>query len=209
MNDHREYLDLLEDDEFDDEWDEELDEDDWDEELDEAMESVFAVLSPAEEFYVHEAHRRTYAAPTESTYRAFPPANRSVQVGDIIVMDRGATNVAGVLPFANIPGILPGWALHADIVIHVAHQAHAVAIGGNVSHSVRLKRYPLDSNDHLVVAREQLYTQEPNAGQLPNLPSTNTAPGLDGQSTGRIFTLLSPVPSCVIAPSPLFGAPAT
>jgi hypothetical protein len=162
-------------------------------------------------FYLHEAHRRTYAAPTEGTYRAFPTANRPVQIGDIIVQDRQTNNVANVWPFARIPDLLDpavgGRGLHGDIVTYVSAGDHAVAVGGNLSGSIRLRRYPLDANSRLVVAQAQLFTQESATGPLPNLPSINPAPTLQDLSTARIFALLSPVPECRIVPSPLFGGP--
>lgn len=84
---------------------------------------------------------------------------------------------------------------------------HAVTIGGNLGESVSRRRYPLDADDRLVVARSRLYTQEANNTVFPPWPATSTA-DLHGESTARIFALLSPVPSCFIVPSPLFGGPA-
>jgi hypothetical protein len=80
-----------------------------------------------------------------------------------------------------------------------------VAIGGNVGNSVRRRRYPLDANRRLVVNRVQLYTQENDSGNLPNLPDTNNSPGLHIRSTGRIFALLSPVEICAAVPGQPFG----
>ena len=44
--------------------------------------------------------------------------------------------------------------------------------------------------------------------ELVLTPGMHTGSGLPSTSTARIFALLSPVPSCVIVPSPLFGGPA-
>ena len=62
------------------------------------------------------------------------------------------------------------------------------------------------ANRHLVVDREQLYTQEDANGNLPNLPSTDASPELNTLSTGRIFSLLSLVEECAAIPGqPLDG----
>ena len=160
--------------------------------------------------YIREAHQRT-AGPTrrDGTYQAFDPGQRPVQIGDIIIQDRQPDQndpVAWVWDFADL-ATLPLRALHGDIVTHVAPGDHAVAVGGNLSSSVRLRRYPLDANSQLVVSQAQLYTQETASGPLPNLPSVNPAPTLHPRSTARIFALLSPVPECRIVPSSLFGGP--
>lgn len=173
---------------------------------------VLLRVSGGHRVYVHEAHRRTSGpAQREGAYHACPPPGQSVGLGDIIVQDRHPSpdaNVADVWRFARIPQILAGRRLHGDIVVDVTAD-HVVAIGGNVVNSVRRRRYPLNPDGTLIVAREQLYTQETNNAVLPTLPDVNPAPGLHLRSTARIFALLSPVASCFIVPSPLFGGPST
>jgi hypothetical protein len=163
--------------------------------------------------YVVEAYRRRFGpSRKEGTYHAFRIAERTPQVGDIIIQDRqvpaGVTgNINNVLNFNNIPTTLPGGrALHGDIVVDAPNGSDfVVTIGGNVGQSVRRRRYPLDANRHLIVDRTQLYTQESNSGNLPNLPDTDNSAGLHARSTGRIFALLSLVEECAIVPGQQVG----
>jgi hypothetical protein len=151
-------------------------------------------------FYVIEAYQRRFGpGDKDGTYHAFRPNERSVQVGDIIVQDRQAAAIGAVWNFNNIPALAGGREMHCDIVVEVAAD-NAVAIGGNLSQSARRRRYPLNGDGTLVVAREQLFTQESNTGNLPAVPVVNAAAGLDGQSTGRIFALLCPVELCAVIP---------
>lgn len=156
-------------------------------------------------FYVEEAYYRRFGTTSqrrEGTYHAFRPNERVVQIGDIIVLDRQVNNINHVLRFNQIPGIsAPGYAMHCDIVVDVPENAgHVIAIGGNLGHSVRQRRYPLNGSGQLVVQREQLCTQESDNGFLPPLPSINNAAGLNSNSTGRIFAVLSPVEFCAVIP---------
>jgi hypothetical protein len=84
------------------------------------------------------------------------PGERSVQVGDIVVQDCQAAGIGAVSAFDNIPE-LAGREMHCDIVIDVAADS-AITIGGNLGQSVRRRRYPLNPDGTLVVARERLYT---------------------------------------------------
>jgi len=153
--------------------------------------------------YVIEAFNRRKNG-TGGGYQAFRINERTPQAGDIIIQDRQAGNLANVVTFDQIPTVLPGGReLHGDIVVEVAAD-YVVTIGGNLSQGVRRRRYPLDANGNLRVEREQLFTQESANGNLPNLPVVNNAAGLDGQSTGRIFALLSLVQVCAAIPGQPF-----
>lgn len=138
----------------------------------------------------------------KGTYQAFRPSERIPQVGDIIVQDRRVNDIAGVVAFDDIPTTLASsYALHGDIVVEASESGgFVVTIGGNLSNGARKRRYPLGANNHLVVERTQLFTQEDDNGNLPNVPVTNNAAGLNGSSTGRIFALLSPVEVCAAIP---------
>ncbi|RDV24599.1 DUF2272 domain-containing protein [Alteromonas aestuariivivens] len=150
--------------------------------------------------YVLGAYRRRFGpGQATGTYQAFEISEREPKIGDIIVQDRHGS----VVSFNNIPTTLAGGRkLHADIIVEAdPGNDYVIAIGGNVDQSVRKRRYPLDATRHLVVERTQLYTQEEDNGNLPPVPAANPAlTGLDTQSTGRIFALLSPVESCAVIP---------
>ena len=152
--------------------------------------------------YTYEAYQRGTGR-TMGTYNAFQINTGTPQVGDIIIQDRQAQTIGNVLQFGRIPQQLaPGMGreLHGDIVVEAPVGSNfVVTIGGNVGHSVRHRRYPLDLNRRLITNAGQLYTQENPAGNLPNIPAPIAAPAaaqLNSQSTGRIFALLSPVEEC-------------
>ena len=155
----------------------------------------------AHRVYVVEAFSRRFGPnQKDGTYHAFRIDERSPQVGDIIVQDRQANNIAGVVTFDQIPTALPGGRnMHGDIVVEV-NATDVVTIGGNLGGGVRRRRYPLDANGRLVMAREQLFTQEANDGTLAAVPVVNNAAGLNIQSTGRLVTLLSLVQVCAAVP---------
>jgi hypothetical protein len=156
----------------------------------------------AHRVYVVEAyHRRFGPNRKDGTYHAFRISESAPQVGDIIVQDRQANVIANVVGFDQIPTpvLTGGRELHGDIVVEVAADS-VVTIGGNLNGGVRRRRYPLDAQGKLVVLREQLFTQESAAGNLANVPVVNNAAGLDLQSTGRIFALLSLVELCAAIP---------
>ena len=159
--------------------------------------------------FVEEAYHRRLTAgkQRDGTYHAFPPIERSVQVGDIIALDRQANSIDSVEDFDDIPGItVRGRQMHSDIVVDVDPATNSlVAIGGNLGGSVRRRRYPLNADGTLVVAREQLFTQEADDGALANVPVVNGDPGLNINSTGRIFALLSPVEVCAAVPGQPLG----
>lgn len=131
------------------------------------------------------------------TYHAFPANTTSIDVGDIIVQDRHASNIGGVTSFANIPRI-GRRRLHSDIVVEV-NSDHVVAIGGNLGQSVRRRRFPLDANGNLIIDEATLYSQENDNGVLP-LRQTNPAQGLHSSSTRRIFAVLKLWEACVLMP---------
>lgn len=131
------------------------------------------------------------------TYHAFPANTTSIDVGDIIVQDRHASNIGGVTSFANIPRI-GRRRLHSDIVVEV-NSDHVVAIGGNLGQSVRRRRFPLDANGNLIIDRATLYSEENDNGVLP-LPQTNPAQGLHSRSTRRIFAVLKLWEACILMP---------
>jgi hypothetical protein len=161
------------------------------------------VGTSAHRVYVLEAYNNRFgASPKKGTYHAFRPNERTPQVGDIIVQDRQVSDINDVVAFDDIPTTLnSGYMLHADIVVEVPDGAdYVIAIGGNLSNSARRRRYPLDADRKLVVERTQLYTQENDNGNLPNIPATDNSAGLNSSSTGRIFALLSLVQQCAAIP---------
>lgn len=161
-------------------------------------------VSGAHRVYALEAHRRRVGPNRrDGTYHAFAPTSRAPAVGDIIVQDRQANAVAQVLSYADIGVLAQGRKTHGDIVIEVA-TGHVVTIGGNLGQGVRKRRFPLDGSGRLVVASNQLYTQEDSAGALAAVPSTTTA-ALASTSTRRIFALLSPVEVCAAVPGQPYG----
>jgi hypothetical protein len=156
--------------------------------------------------YTLAAHRRRFGCrqpdgtfdarcQRDGTYHAFATGELAVQIGDIVVQDRQASRPKEVWTFAHIPFLEQRRELHGDIVVDVK-PGFAETIGGNVDHSARRRRYRLDPNGRLVVATNQLYVQENNAGVMPALPSTSGA-ALDRHSTRQIFALLSLVEACV------------
>ena len=155
----------------------------------------------AHRVYVVEAFSRRFGPnQKDGTYHAFRIDERAPQVGDIIVQDRQANNIAGVVTFDQIPTVLPnGRNMHGDIVVEV-NATDVVTVGGNLSGGVRRRRFPLDANGRLVMAREQLFTQEAADGSLAAVPVVNNAAGLNLQSTGRLVALLSLVQVCAAVP---------
>lgn len=159
----------------------------------------------AHRIYTLEAYNRRFGPHArQGTYHAFAPNDRVPQPGDIIVQDRRSRiTMRSVLPFRRIPVRLArGFITHGDIVLQIAaDRSHVITIGGNVGDSVRRRRFPLDANGRLVVAANQLYTQEDNRGRLPAIPRPRLRRGnLHTRSTGRIFALLSPVMACYAPP---------
>jgi hypothetical protein len=151
--------------------------------------------------YVVEAHRRRFGpGRRDGTYHAFRIGERRVQVGDIIVQDREDVGVHEVWLFDDIPALARrSRKMHADIVVEVARD-HVVTIGGNLTNSVRRRRYPMTPQGLLVIDWNQLYTQEDDNLILPNLPVRHAPETLHPFSTWRIFALLSLVQQCGIIP---------
>lgn len=151
--------------------------------------------------YVQAARDRRIKA----TYRAFDPPGRKVELGDIIVTDRADFITAPVTLKALTSG-----AFHGDIVTELEQDAlgtrFAETIGGNVGHSVRRRRYPLDASGQLIVAKAGLFSQENAAGQFSAFVTLPKVPRLlQPASTGRVMALLSLVETC--APPPVATTP--
>src|SRR5262249_23069609 len=141
--------------------------------------------------YVVEARERRRNA-VAGTYHAFEPTERAVQVGDIICTDRK--------DFIEKPKLLRdvvrGDLLHGDIVTEVKTEngkpVFAETIGGNVGHTVRRRRYPLNKTGQLIVSATELFVQENDTGAFGSLtPLTQGPRMLPVASTGRILALLS------------------
>lgn len=168
------------------------------------------LASLAHAAYTVEARQRRAATTPRrrGTYHAFTPAERAPQVGDIIVMDRRD----GITPSQVITlATLTALKTHGDIVVE-RHADSLVTIGGNLGGSSRKRRYPLNAQGQLLVDPAGRFVQENSTGVLPALPAQPVAaPGaqpstaaanqpLAGQSTGRIFALLSLVEECAAVP---------
>lgn len=152
--------------------------------------------------YIREAYARRSA--TGLTYRAALPAAESVAVGDIIVMDRGATRARDVISLTSLPTT---GATHGDIVVSVnTRDGYALTVGGNLGDpeepnasvspardSARCRRFPLAADGRLLVAAGTLYQQEKNAaGTFQPVVEAGALPAgrLARSSTQRIFGLL-------------------
>lgn len=160
------------------------------------------LASIAHRLYTVEAYRRRFGpGKKDGTYHAFSVSEQAPQIADILVQDRQAGNIAGVIPFNDIPTVLPGGReLHGDIVVEV-NANDVVTIGGNLSNGVRRRRYPLSADGKLLVRRDQMFTQEGNVlGPPANVPVVNAAAGLNSLSTGRLFAALSLVELCAAVP---------
>ena len=148
--------------------------------------------------YTIEARsRRAATTPRHrGTYHAFTPRERAPRPGDIIVQDRrpGVT-AAQITALASLGA---GLISHGDIVVDV-QPGFVIAVGGNLGDSCRRRRYPRDAQGLLVIDPRQLFTQEDSAGALPALPLVSALP-LAGQSTARVFALLSPIEELAAVP---------
>jgi len=148
-------------------------------------------------YTVESRERRAASMPRHrGTYHAFRPDERAPQLGDIIVQDRRDGITAAQV--TSLASLAAGLITHGDIVVQV-EAGFVVTVGGNVGDSVRKRRYPRNAQGFLVTDRQQLYTQENDAGALPALPA-QSAQALAGRSTARIFALLSPVEECAAVP---------
>ena len=150
--------------------------------------------------YTIEARARR-AAGRRGTYHAFGPVERTPQPGDIIVQDR-RDDIAPA-QVTTLAGLRAGLISHGDIVVEV-QPGSVVTIGGNVSDSVRKRRYPLDARGFLVTDPPQLFTQENDAGAVATVPAQSCQPLAD-RSVARILALLSLVESCVAVPGSPYG----
>ena len=143
--------------------------------------------------YFKEARRRADEG-ENGGYHAFPVAGRAIQEGDIIVQDRRA-ELERAVAFSDKREKLE---THGDIVTGIVEDGkYAEAIGGNVGHSVRRRRFPLNDRGHLITARQQRFLQEGDDGTftvLAPLPRNPSRLPLD--SMARIFAVLSLVEEC-------------
>jgi hypothetical protein len=146
--------------------------------------------------YIVEARERKKKGKA-GTYHAFEPAARVVQAGDIICADR--KDFIGRPK--SLKDIVKGDFLHGDIVTRVENErgrpVYAETIGGNVLHTVRGRRYPLNAGGHLIVSADELFAQELEDGTFLPFEVLATIPTmLAPASTGRIFAVLSLVAEC-------------
>ena len=164
-----------------------------------------ALLKVSRRHSAYILHARDKAK--DGSYRAFDPARRKVREGDIICTDRQDFIRAGERQ--TLKGLKSGTVLHGDIVTRVEGGLNGFveAIGGNVGHTVRRRRYPLDLAGMLIIQEEVLVDQEDDSGKLTaggNLgpfASRRTKPTmLDPRSSFRVFALLSPVEECKSKP---------
>jgi subtilisin family serine protease len=152
--------------------------------------------------YIREAYAR--GGGSGVAYRAELPTAQPVAVGDIVVMDRGATRARDMISLAALPET---GATHGDIVVSVDPLAgYAVTVGGNLSDpevsdpaispardSARCRRFPVAADGRLQVAADTLFQQEKNAaGTFQPLAEAGTLPAgwLARSSTLRVFGLL-------------------
>jgi monoamine oxidase len=145
--------------------------------------------------YVKEA-RTWQKEGKKGGYQAFPAAGRAIEIGDIIVQDRTAILSKAI----TLRDTLAGRELHGDIVTGIVEHGgvkYAETIGGNVRHSVRRRRFPLNDKGHLILAREQRFLQEADDGTFTALAPLPRKPSmLPPSSAARIFTVLSLVEEC-------------
>ena len=142
--------------------------------------------------------------PAPGRYQAFDPGKRAVAVGDIVCTDR--TDFIAAAGRHTLKGLTTGTLLHGDIVVEVQKKGsnpYVETIGGNVRHTARKRRYPLDSSGRLIMSETLLIDQEDDAGTFQSGSSLGPFPALSDkpsmvhrQSTFRIFALLSPVGIC-------------
>ncbi|UJS22193.1 MAG: DUF2272 domain-containing protein [Candidatus Brocadia sp.] len=147
--------------------------------------------------YVVEARERRRKA-VDGTYHAFEPIERAIKIGDIIITDR----TDFIEKPARLRDVKKGDLLHGDIVTLVKAEngktVYAEAIGGNVGHTVRRRRYPLNDTGRLIVLATELFAKEDDKGVFGSLaPLTETPMMLPVESTGRILALLSLVEKCI------------
>jgi hypothetical protein len=156
---------------------------------------VLLKANSAHSVYIMKARDRA-AAGVLGTYHAFTPDKRIVAVGDIICTDRR--------DFIERPVVLKELKkraiLHGDIVTLITTEKGrpvAETIGGNVRHTVRRRRYPLDVQGRLIVSATELFAQESEQGAIAlPAPLARVPTKLPVTSTRRVFALLSLVEKC-------------
>ncbi len=134
----------------------------------------------------------------QGAYLAFEPKGRVIKKGDIIATDR-AEEVT-MTTRITLRGLAGRRNLHCDIVCDVktdGAQPYAETLGGNVTHTVRRRRYPLTATGELIVSSTDLYIQEDDTGKFGTFSPLPMPPSvLKPRSTGRIFAVLSLVEGC-------------
>ena len=134
----------------------------------------------------------------QGAYLAFEPKGRVIKKGDIIATDR--VDEVTMTTRITLPGLAGRRNLHCDIVCDVktdGAQPYAETLGGNVTHTVRRRRYPLTATGELIVSSTDLYIQEDDTGKFGAFSPLPTTPSvLKPRSTGRIFAVLSLVEGC-------------
>ena len=171
----------------------------------------YLLATPSHREYVLKAHQNRFAShpghrhlPGFSPLRAHAAGRRYHRPGPPR-SDRGRRR-GGVRQHPYHDGLLhrPAWRHRHRSARETVDMSST--IGGNLGNSVRRRRYPVDADHHLVVQRTQLYVVEDDNGVLPSLPATSSAAGVSSSSTGRIFAILSPVPTCTaISGQPVQG----
>jgi hypothetical protein len=134
----------------------------------------------------------------QGAYLAFEPKGRVIKKGDIIATDR-AEEVT-MTTRITLRGLAGRRNLHCDIVCDVktdGAQPYAETLGGNVTHTVRRRRYPLTATGQLIVSSTDFYIQEDDTGKFGTFSPLPMPPSvLKPRSTGRIFAVLSLVEGC-------------
>ena len=156
------------------------------------------LLMASQKHAIYVAAARERRPADKGKYHAFEPTERAVQVGDLICTDR-KPHIEGKP--ALLKDVKKGMILHVDIVTLVETKngkpVYAETIGGNVGHTVRRRRYPLDDQGKLIVSATVSYAAEDDQGAFPSLtPRTQVPTMLPPDSTRRIIALLSPVAEC-------------
>ena len=123
--------------------------------------------------YVNRAIRKKLAN-NEHPFWGYRLHEKTVRVGDIVCMGRTNHNITYDLAASD-----DTYASHCDIVVAIRDDK-AFTIGGNVSHSVRLKTFNIDDNGYLKDER-RLYALLSN--NCDGSESVSTDPGGDASDT--------------------------
>jgi hypothetical protein len=136
-------------------------------------------LSAGHFHYARAAYNRRFHNPPQAGYYwAYDPADRVVQVGDIIVKERRQQNGRYLGLTFNSLATMDGASTHGDIVTAIqTSPARAIVVGGNVSNSV-------NQNDYVLTADGKIDTTQAH------------------YSATRVFAVLSleALPGCILPP---------